>query len=930
MLTKRIVRRAIVVTAAAIAIASTGPRPEAQSGITITFPARLAAGPDYATDVLNDAWDMSNPEDVSPDPTETAGWSNFSIAGGQAGGTTVLTAGAADSAIGLLFRGHYNVINPGTNGINFPIDTTKFRKISFRLVDSGAGGEIPQVYWFHNAWFDPSGSLGLGVLVAPPTVHGGQIMTVDLSAAPGPGSTAWTTGSTVRGLRIDPNNAHAGQDMFLDWVRLTYADNAAGSAMQTISWTGTGASNIDVIDGAGTVMRIATVATASTFNWNYGVLPPGNYTLRITRSGQTGSRAFTINTPSRVAVTDPSPLTGADYATDVLGNAWDMSTANDIHLTGGENVFNLSFSGGQLHATSVNGGDANITLLGSANNTVPVDTAKYRYLTYKLQVDGPYDLTNGSVARVFWSSSPFLDGFTATTSKDIFVWPGMNSYTIDLATLTTAFGGGLEATGAQEVWTAAPKRQLRLDPHEFVNPRTFHIDDVSLRAKPLSTGSYTIRYSATDVDGDPLTVSLYYDNDRNPSNGKSLIASGRPGGSGTYIWDTSGLPNGDYFIYAESNDTIQLAGRYSDAPVSVSGPVSNPQMSIDGPANGSVAVQPFVVGGWALDAGAPGGTGVDAVHVYAFPAGGAPAIYLGAAQYFGRRDDVGGVFGSRFTFSGYQLSVSTLPQGTYTLAVYAHSTFTNTFNNTRSVRISVPGSLPVMSLDSPGNGATVGQQFVVSGWAADLASPSGAGVDTIHVYAYPNPGSGAAPVFLGGALFPQARTDVGNAFGSRFVNSGYALQVSSLAPGAYRIAVYARSTVAAAFNNVRTADIIVSGPVSRPVITIDTPSNNATAGQPFLLAGWAIDTGSTSGTGIDAIHVWATRVGQPQQFVGIATYGTARADVGAAFGSARYNPSGYTLTVSGLAAGTYDLTVYAHSRVAGAFNATSTVRVTVR
>jgi hypothetical protein len=930
-----------MLAAMTIAVASMGPAPEAQSGgVTITFPTRLAAGPDYATDVIHDAWDMSNPEDVGQDPSETAGWSNFSVANGVAGGTTALTGGAVDSAVGLLYRGHYELSNPGKNGVNFPIDTSTFRKLSFRINDSGTG-EFPQVYWFHKSWNDPSGSLGMGMVHSLATANGARILTVDLSGAAESGE-AWTAGPVVRGLRIDPNSAHVGQAMSLDWVRLTYADGAPGSAMQTITWTGgTGTTtNIDVIDtpapGAGpsTTTRIATNVTGNSFNWNYGVLPPGQYTLRITRSGgQFANQAFTINTPARVSVSDPSTVTGPDYATDVLHNAWDMSTPDDIQLTGGENVSGLTFSGGQLHATSLNVvGDANITLLGSTNNSVPVDTTKYRYLTYRLQVDGPYDLANGSVARVFWGSAAFLDGFNATTSKDLIVWPGMNSYTIDLATLTTAYGGGLEATGGAQTWTASAKRQLRLDPHEFVTPRTFHIDDVKLCAKPVSTGSFTIRYSASDADGDPLTVSLYYDTDRNTSNGRTLIASGRPGGNGTYVWDTSGLPNGDYFIYAEANDGVQLAGSYSDAPVAVSGPVTNPMMSIDGPANGSSVVQPFVIGGWAVDAGAPSGSGVDAVHVYAFPAGGGAPVFLGPAEYFVRRDDLGAALGSRFTFSGYQLRVSSLAPGTYTLQVYAHSTLTNTFNNTRAVSVSIPGSVPVMSLDAPGNGATIAPQFVVSGWAADLVSQSGTGVDAIHVYAYPNFGSGAPPVFLGVAAYGQPRGDVGNIFGARFTNSGYSLQVSSLlAPGRYRIFVYARSIAAQGFNNVRTADVTVAAPISRPLIAIDTPTNNSTRGQPFTLAGWAIDTGSTSGTGIDAIHVWALKVGQQSpQWVGAAAYGGARADVGTAFGSSRFAPSGYGLVVSGLAPGTYDLTVYAHSTVAGVFNAASTVRVVVQ
>ena len=80
------------------------------------------------------------------------------------------------------------------------------------------------------------------------------------------------------------------------------------------------------------------------------------------------------------------------------------------------------------------------------------------------------------------------------------------------------------------------------------------------------------------------------------------------------------------------------------------------------------------------------------------------------------------------------------------------------------------------------------------------------GIDMLHVYAYPNPGSGQAPIFLGIATPGVARSDVASAYGSRYLNSGYTLVVNrtalGLTPGVYNIAVHAHSTAAGAFNNV--------------------------------------------------------------------------------------------------------------------------------
>src|SRR5262249_45087490 len=169
-------------------------------------------------------------------------------------------------------------------------------------------------------------------------------------------------------------------------------------------------------------------------------------------------------------------------------------------------------------------------------------------------------------------------------------------------------------------------------------------------------------------------------------------------------------------------------------------------LSIDTPPPGAALVEPFLVGGWAIDGAAPTGTGVDAVHVYAVPSGGSP-IFLGAAIYGGARPDIGSLFGSRFTNSGYSLIVTGLAAGAYQLQVFAHSAATGTFSNMRTVSATVLAGGRI-SVDTPGAGASLpaGQSFLVAGWAIDVNAPTGTGVDAVHVYAIPAAGS---PVFLG-------------------------------------------------------------------------------------------------------------------------------------------------------------------------------------
>lgn len=86
---------------------------------------------------------------------------------------------------------------------------------------------------------------------------------------------------------------------------------------------------------------------------------------------------------------------------------------------------------------------------------------------------------------------------------------------------------------------------------------------------------------------------------------------------------------------------------------------------------------------------------------------------------------------------------------------------------------------------------------------------------------------------------------------------------------------------------------------------------------------------ASSGTGIASVHVWAFPVaGGSPTFVGVASYGGARPDIGAVFGD-RFTNAGFSLKVQNLTHGTYDIAVYGWSTVSNTFRAVATVRVTV-
>ncbi|MCX6546030.1 MAG: hypothetical protein NTV05_16665 [Acidobacteria bacterium] len=114
------------------------------------------------------------------------------------------------------------------------------------------------------------------------------------------------------------------------------------------------------------------------------------------------------------------------------------------------------------------------------------------------------------------------------------------------------------------------------------------------------------------------------------------------------------------------------------------------------------------------------------------------------------------------------------------------------------VRVRVVVGPPMrMVVDTPAQAAVVSSPFTVSGWAVDLASDHGAGVDTVHVWAYP--ADGGAPLWLGVAACGGSRPDVGALYGPTFVDASFSLVVDQLPAGTYDVVAYAHRARTTAF-----------------------------------------------------------------------------------------------------------------------------------
>jgi hypothetical protein len=448
------------------------------------------------------------------------------------------------------------------------------------------------------------------------------------------------------------------------------------------------------------------------------------------------------------------------------------------------------------------------------------------------------------------------------------------------------------------------------------------------------------------ASAEAATVTLAWDRNTDPSVQGYIVSYGTQ--SGTY---TTAVDVGDqvtwsvvlnpsttttYFFAVQAYNATGTSA-YSTEVSTVVVP-SQSRLTIDAPAAGSVLPADLLLSGWAVDTASTTGTGIDAIHVYAYPnpGSGAAPLFLGLASYGGSRPDVGAVLGdARYSSSGYTLPIVGLTPGVWQLTVYAHSTVSGDFAINRSTRITVysPTAAPAptgetAAIGVPVMNSTVTSWLSVGGWAVDVRSPTGPGVDVVQVWAYPNPGSGSVPLFLGNAPYGRERADVAALFGSRFLNSGFHIDVMGMAAGMYDIVVLPRSTVSGAFEVARVSRVMIDPSV---LMTVDSPATNSTVSSSFTLSGWALDRRATLNGGVDLLHVWAypnPGSGTAPLWLGVAVTGLSRPDVGAAFGS-QYSFGGFSLPAN-LAPGLYEIVLFAHSTVSNTFENARVVRITVQ
>ena len=608
------VKRAVCVVLLALTAIATNARGgiAAPDTVTILEPSGAVAvgeSAEYASQIWNDPWDMSDPLDIRQlDSPKCVYPNHFDPVSISTDGiwTGKVRANVSDPDVFLLHPGYRGALQIGKFGSIKPINADTYTQLTIRMyiesVDAGDAGL--QLLWTNGDIGNIGGDASRwGQTVFYKTFSGWHIYTIDLSAyknasAPPPfqGSLPWK--GNITGLRFDPGLTNMnGKTVQIDWVRLTPPQT------QKVRWSSTtnGAVQFKLQGNGGNEDPVHQYQLQGTFSVETAIqasagqtdlpltLPGGDWRIRLTVGSDVSSLGgpWQVQTLPRATITRPSMQSGESF------KSWEMDGASDI--ASAEFTTPPTFASGLLSSTSLdtNGQntcagyweDPHVTLLSqSASSPSAIDTSKFRYASFRMRIDQA-DVSYGGVARFIWGDQGLSN---AGVSNDIALNSGWNDFSIDMARPDLLD----DQDPARSLWQASARRgYFRLDPGEWPEATRYDIDYVRLTAMDtVKRGTaFPIQYTTTNPKA---TVAVYYDTDTNTTNGRTRAVTtggttpptslkkvafipivnkgnGTPVQGTVLAWDTSNVPVGTYYISIELSDGYNTTTWYSDAPMVV-------------------------------------------------------------------------------------------------------------------------------------------------------------------------------------------------------------------------------------------------------------------------------------------------------------------------------------------------------------------------
>jgi hypothetical protein len=589
----------------------------------------LGEGDDYFTLVLHNPRDMSDKEDLT---WPVFGVHNIQYQNGLWSGT-VANEGSA-SAIYALYPGYtayptgdaddQSVAEIGSTGWNYPVDAHKYTQLSFRRK---APPQAEGAWWqvgYTNISFTYEIDHVEGIY--PPQADHWQVVTASLPWQPPIYGLEYRFGP-ISGtyhfdwLRLtDPATSPVYDILF--WV----GNVQAGDTVDLMCYTAAAATPADF---CGPIALDLSTNTAGFYqhSWRTAYLPPGRYYVQaiVQRGAQLASDlspgALTILPAPLIAFDNPSMTSGPDYATEVWGNPWDMNddsdifTAADLHRGPHDFVAPCPcFADGELYGTVARLDPDNAAEFGDPfvylrlGYRRPIDTARYHYLTYRYKIDRENWWANSGERLIFddarqvYSAAWLVRGVffgtfppdlvkSSNSLNDLIVFDDWNTYSIDLAQAARRGQWEPQTLQTGSYWTGF-KTAFRFDFLEGVDPWVIHLDDVKLTGDDRAGDSYVVGWSRLGA-GVSQSIEFYAD----PDPAKCLthgiliykwLAAGQPPAGGAYrlflplirqaaagsasrfVWDTSRVSAGRYFLCARATDGYNTSTAVSEAAVIVS------------------------------------------------------------------------------------------------------------------------------------------------------------------------------------------------------------------------------------------------------------------------------------------------------------------------------------------------------------------------
>ena len=420
----------------------------------------------------------------------------------------------------------------------------------------------------------------------------------------------------VYALRIEPSlGSGTGETTEFDWIRLVDPNSAPDII---IDWTIDFLPSTAIVsvfvdnDNAGydgtPLARFTDFSDPGTFTFPSAILPPGNYFFYVSIQDAFGgtligspivsnySAQVTINARPNAFVVAPSPISGAEYATDILGDPWDMGQSTDVanfdvglfpdstrNFSGQAIVVNPDAEeAGTTFAAITNGNQNNLPgdppediaqVFMNSDPLKAIDPNRFRYLVYRMRADDSNAETilekemNGWRSEILFGNPRFP--MARGVIENIPVYEGWHTYYIDLWSNPMGMGNA---------WQSLRRVPLvGLGPIDSTQPTQFEIDWFKLVENNQSTNNqYDIIFTIDDLDNSNFSAQIFYDSDRSGFDGTFITSLSNLGsGFHNHIWDTSGLTEGSvHYIYVVVDDGTNVTRTYSQAPVTIGNPFS--------------------------------------------------------------------------------------------------------------------------------------------------------------------------------------------------------------------------------------------------------------------------------------------------------------------------------------------------------------------